>query len=178
MAVFIALMRGINVGGRHKLPMATLRSVFADAGASEIQTYIQSGNIVFEAGARSGKRIANAVAAAVEAQLGWAAPVVLRTAGAFCEAVELCPYGDAAEPKLVHGVFFDRPTSAADRAAFAPPLTQDEVYELHPEMLFVHYRGGSARSKLTVDVIDRALNVRSTGRNLRTMLKLAELARG
>lgn len=177
MARFAALLRGINVGGKHKLPMAELRAAFEDAGAQAVQSYIQSGNVVFEATARAAPTVATSVADWIEATKGFASPIVLRSAKAWQRTLAENPFADEAEadPKRVHVVLLDRAPTPAARAAFAPDCRLDERWELTKDALYVHYAGGTARSKLTVAYIDRVLGCVATGRNWRTALALHDL---
>ncbi len=172
MAVFVGLLRGINVGGKHKLPMATLTSMFEAAGARNVETYIQSGNVVFEAAARARASIAAAVAEHVEQALGFSAPVVVRDAAALARVVAENPFVEVTDPKLVHVMFFDRKPSRSAVAAFEPPITRGEVVELRADLLYLHHPQGSARSKISVALVDRQLGIRSTARNWRTTLEL------
>jgi uncharacterized protein (DUF1697 family) len=179
MARFVALLRGINVGGKHKLPMAELREHFEDAGASAVQTYIQSGNVVFETGARGGPKLGQAVAAALEESKGFAVPIVVRTASAWTALIEGNPFKDeaGADPKRVHVMLLDRPATKAARAAFEPDCRLGERWELGKDHLYADYPGGTARSKLGVPYVDRVLGVTATGRNWRTVLALRDLLR-
>ncbi len=180
MAKYVGLMRGINVGGKHKLPMATLRAVFERAGASAVQTYIQSGNIVFEAPAKRSRAIADDVSAAIEADLGFSAPVVLRSAAAWAKLIETNPFSEeaAADPKRVHVMLLDRAPSKAARASFEPDCRLAERWVLAKDAVFVDYPGGSARSKVGVSYVDRVLGCTATARNWRTIEALDERVRG
>jgi len=176
MARFVALLRGINVGGKHKLPMADLRALFTDAGAHAVETYIQSGNVVFEASAREGPKLAATVAANIEASMGFRAPIVVRTAKAWQALVDGNPFADEAEadPKRVHAAVLDRKPAAAARKAFDPDCRLGERWILDGGTLYIDFAGGVARSKVTVAYIDRVLGCIATGRNWRTVLALHE----
>jgi uncharacterized protein (DUF1697 family) len=151
----IALLRGVNVGGRHRLAMADLRSALGDAGFTGVQTYIQSGNLLFD---RPDGTDDESITAAVRAVLA-----------SHPDA------GGDIPPKWLHVVLFDRPPTTVgrpDAAAFAPDrwvLGQREAY--------VTYPAGSGRSKLTLEVFERAFGVTATARNLATMVKIVALGR-
>lgn len=174
MARFVALLRGINVGGKHKLPMADLRARFEDAGAKDVQTYIQSGNVVFEATARGGVAIAATVGADLEASMGFAVPMVVRTAAQWKALVDGNPFVNeaAADGKRVHAMVLSRSPTKAAREAFEPECHLEERWVLHDDVLYVDYPQGSARSKVVVPLVDRALDCTSTARNWRTVLEL------
>ncbi len=176
MGVHIALLRGINVGGKHKLPMKDLRALFEAAGAGEVQTYIQSGNVVFESAAAEAKRIPTAVEAAIEKKFGFSSPVVVRSAAALRKVFAEHPFAaDATELKLLMVAFLSkRPTAAAVKRLDAPRFHPDR-FEVRGAEVFLHYPSGVARSKLTNAYLDRTLGTTSTVRNWKTVTKLVEL---
>ncbi|MEM6291682.1 MAG: DUF1697 domain-containing protein [Myxococcota bacterium] len=180
MATFIALLRGINVGGNHKLPMAALREQFTTAGATAVRTYIQSGNVVFEAPARRGPTLCRTVSAALEDAFGFPAPIVVRTAADWAALRAENPFAAeaAADPKMVHAMLLDRAPTASARAAFELDCRFGERVHLAKDALYVHYPKGSARSKVTTRTVDAALGRISTGRNWRTVETLSALAAG
>jgi uncharacterized protein (DUF1697 family) len=173
----IALLRGINVGGHNRLPMATLRELFVAAGASEVATYIQSGNVVFAAPARLAGAIATEVRAAIEAELGLEIPLVVRTAAAFAKVARAHPFLDAVpEPKLAMVGFLDRKPSASKRASFDPAArSPGDRVELRGQEVYLGFPSGSGRSKLDAAWLDRSLGVTSTWRNWLTVEKLAQM---
>ena len=107
MSVFIALARGINVGGKHKLAMKPLAALFEAAGARDVRTYIQSGNVIFTATGNSAARLVAQVSSAIAAEHGFAVPIVWRTASQW-QALTLDPpfVPDQADASLVHVAFF------------------------------------------------------------------------
>ncbi|MGH1342237.1 MAG: DUF1697 domain-containing protein [Nannocystales bacterium] len=177
MARFVALLRGINVGGNHTLPMADLRTHFEEAGATAVETYIQSGNVVFEAPARQGAKLAQKVAHAIELSTGFSVPIVVRTAEAWNALVEGNPFAAEAakDPKRVHAMLLDRTTTKPVRAKFEPDCRLGERFEMLRDALYVDYPNGSARSKLDVTYSDRVLSCTTTARNWRTIVALQNL---
>ncbi len=176
MARFVALLRGINVGGKHKLPMADLRTHFEEAGAKAVETYIQSGNVVFDAAARQGAKLAQDVARAIDATTGFSVPIIVRSAEAWASLVEGNPFRAEAkkDSKRVHALLLDTAPTKSARAQFEPNCMLGERWELDKDALYVDYRNGSARSKLGVTYVDRVLGCTATGRNWRTILALHE----
>jgi len=169
---FVALLRGINVGGRHKVAMADLRAAFADAGCEGVTSYIQSGNVVFEH-AGGADELGVELEGRIEAMTGFAVAVVLRTGAEMAAVVRDNPF-PGVEPTKLHVIFLssDPAPGALDRvdaASFAP-----EEFVLAGRQLYLHLPNGMARTKLP-----RALDVFPTPvttRNWRTVLRLAELA--
>lgn len=108
MATWIALLRGVNVGGRNRLPMADLRRIFADAGCSSVSTYIQSGNVVFSATIKSTDCLAGRIAGAIETGFGFRPGIHLLTGAQLEQAIADNPFPDAVDdPKSLHVAFFD-----------------------------------------------------------------------
>lgn len=173
----VALMRGINVGGKNKLPMKDLVAMFAAAGCSEVQSYIQSGNVVFGAPAKLAARVPAVVSAAIAKRFGFAVPIVLRTADELREVVDNNPFLAAGiEPAQVHLMFLaDRP-APAKVSALAADRSPGDAFAVRGRDVYLHLPNGVARTKLTNDWFDRALATTSTVRNWNTVLRLLALA--
>lgn len=175
----VALLRGVNVGGNKKVPMATLRELAAALGWRDAQTYVQSGNLVFRArgpSAALGAKLERAIAT----RLGFEVPVIVRGAaewleyakgGAFIEA-------EVERPKLLHLAFSKSKPPRSVVAALQPYCTAGEIVALRRDALWIDYSNGVARSKLTPAVLDRAVGATVTARNWNTVQALAEMLRG
>jgi uncharacterized protein (DUF1697 family) len=168
-SLHIALLRGVNVGGRNRLAMADLRSALTGAGVCGVRSYLQSGNVVLEAPSEH-----EAVALVREAALacGVDADVVARSGAEFRQVVADSPF-PGADPKRLHLVALDRePTTPdADRfLAHADPLP--ELVQLRGRHLYVDYRDGVAGSRLQ---LGRLGQVTATARNWRTVTALASM---
>ena len=177
--VHIGLLRGINVGGKNKLPMDELVGLFAEAGCSDVKTYIQSGNVVFRAVPRIVARLAERVSGRIERRLGLRVPVVLRTAQELERVARTNPFLAAgADPELLHVMFLaDEPAKAAVAGLDAKRSPPDEFAVVGRE-IYLRCPQGMARTKLTNAYFDAKLATISTVRNWRTVTKLIELARG
>jgi uncharacterized protein (DUF1697 family) len=175
----VALLRGINVGGKNKLAMKELVSIFTGAGAKDVRTYIQSGNVVFTAGRKGAGELASIVTAEIEARLGLKVPVVLRTQAELDAALEANPYRRRApNPKALHVIFLrDRPSKSAVKALDPNRSPPDEFTVLGREV-FLHCPNGLGRSKLTTTWFDRSLDTVSTIRNWSTVNALVEMCKG
>lgn len=175
----IALLRGINVGGKHRLPMKDLAEIFREAGCAEVRTYIQSGNVVFRAEDALAERIPALVAEAIAERFGFAAPVVTRTAAELEDVAVSNPFlEDGADPKTLHVVFLaDRP-SEEQIAELDPDRSPPDEFAVRGREIYLQCPDGVARSKLTAPYFDATLGTTGTARNWRTVGKLLELARG
>ena len=138
----MALLRGINVGGRNPVPMADLRAAFEDAGHTAVRTYIQSGNVLFEAGGRVDE---DAVEAVLERRFGVPLVVVLRTERQLRAVVEGAPDGFGQRPKEFHSdvVFLKAPLSS--RQAMRVVQLRDGVDQAWPGRGVVYFQRLSAR---------------------------------
>jgi uncharacterized protein (DUF1697 family) len=177
MTRFVALLRAVNVGGR-ALPMAALRDLCeAELGWEAVQTYIQSGNIVFEAKGKA-DALEAALEKAIEAKFGFKAPAMIRTASEWRTLLAANPFPEESESEP-NRVFLGVPkgalaAGAADRIA-AKAVARERVEEAGGALWF-HYPEGAGSSKLTPALIDRAAGCSVTARNWRTASTLAEMA--
>ena len=172
----VALLRGVNVGGKNMLPMKDLAAMFAKAGCRDVATYIQSGNVVFGADAKIVKGLAAAIAKQVEAQFGLRVPVVLRTAAELKKVIRSNPFlKDGADVETLHVCFLaDLPGAELVAALDAGRSAPDEFSVVGRE-IYTRLPNGAARTKLTNAYFDSKLKTVSTMRNWRTVLKLAQL---
>ena len=168
----VALLRGINVGGRGKLPMADLRTIVEGVGHTDVSTYIQSGNVVFRARARSTAKVADELEKAIAAEASVAPAVVVRTAVELQATRDADPFiarGD--DPATVHLTFFrDAAPDPGDLSSYAPDTAVAIGRELHLSM-----PNGLGRSKLAA-ALDRSIAPGGTSRNWRTFTTLLEMA--
>lgn len=176
MTAYVALLRGINVGGHHKVPMAELRAAFEAFGLEAVSTYIQSGNVAFRSEATEAD-LTPALVEVIRDRFSFEVPVILRDASELAEVATAHLLADRADdPRFLHVVFLaEPPTAEAIRSFDLERFAPDDVV-VRGRDAFVAYPEGSARSKLTIDVIERALGTSGTGRNWRTVQKLVELA--
>jgi len=180
MATYLALLRGINVGGHKKIPMGELRKLCEELGYTAVQTYIQSGNVIF-AWAGPAKTTAAAVETALEkalaARFGFAVDVLVRTAKEWPTLLRSNPFPEAAlhEPQHLMMALAKRPLSKDCAAALRERAKDGEEIAAVGEVLWINYGGGMARSKLSPALIDRLAGSPVTARNLRTVQKLMEL---
>ncbi len=167
MAKYVALLRAINVGGTGKLPMSDLKALCEDAGFTHVQTYIASGNVVFESKASEAK-VKAGLEQRLHAYAGAPVGVVVRTAAEMVAVLKANPFPKA-PPSQAVAVFLDKPPprDTLDQAVHV----NDEKMALGKREIFVHYGSGIGRSKLRIPAAKTG-----TMRNMNTIAKLAELA--
>ncbi|MCA9574562.1 MAG: DUF1697 domain-containing protein [Polyangiales bacterium] len=200
MSRVVVLLRGVNVSGHKKVPMAQLRQLAALAGLTEVATYINSGNVVgtlasgdADAGRRRDKSqgrssrrerdvephalLERAVEGLLHEHLGFSVPVIVRTAAAWAGYLEQPPFADAIahHPNRLMLGLSQAPLAVDVLDALRERAGAGERVAVHGGALLIDYAGGSARSKLTPNVLDRAAGSPVTTRNWRTAVKLGEL---
>jgi len=173
----VALLRGINVGGKHKLPMKALAELFEEAGAADVRTYIQSGNVVFRADSAPVDDVIAGVEQGIERRFGFGVPVVVRTATRLREVIDDNPFiSTGADTQHLHvGFLADRPSDEAV-ASLDPTRSETDSFRVLGAEVHLHVPGGMGRTKLTTDWFDRRLGTTMTVRNWRTVNKLIEMA--
>lgn len=168
MAVRIALLRGVNVSGAGKLPMAEFRDMLAGMGLSGARTCIQSGNAVFYSDL-AGQELERMIREAIAARFGFAPETFVLSADELAGALADHPFGSA-DPKLVH-VAFLRETPAPDEAALRALALPGDGWHIGPRRFTLHIPGGYGTSKLA-EKLPRLLPAPMTARNLRTIAAL------
>jgi uncharacterized protein (DUF1697 family) len=175
-ARYVALLRGINVGGKNKLPMKDLSAMFVAAGCTDVQTYIQSGNVVFKAPASLAAKISGLIASQIAERFGYKTPVVLRTTEQIDEILRNNPFFEVgATEDTLHVLFLaDLPNPQAI-SLLDPDRSPGDTYVVRGRDIYLRLPNGVADSKLTNAYFDSKLATVSTGRNWRTIGKLLEL---
>ena len=173
---YVALLRAVNVGGTAKLPMKDLATIVAELGGANVRTYIQSGNVVFEAPARSASKLPSALEAAIEERFGFRRPVILRSATELHAVLDSNPFIQRGvdTSRLYVGFLQARPSGSVD--ALDAARSAGEEFELDGKELYLHFPIGVGRTRLTNQYIDRVMGTVSTIRNWRTVLTLASMA--
>ncbi|HET6527282.1 MAG TPA: DUF1697 domain-containing protein [Balneolaceae bacterium] len=175
MNTYIALLRGINVGGHNKLPMKELVQLLEDLGLHNVKTYIQTGNVAFKSEKDSAK-LAESIKAAIEKDYGFAPHVLVLTFNEFQKAMTSNPFPEAeAEPKTLHLYFLDREPENPDLESLESIKKDSERFILKNKTFYLHAPEGVGRSKLAAKV-EKVLGVPATARNWRSVGKIKEMA--
>ena len=169
---WIALLRAVNLGARNKVPMAELRRLFEEAGAEDVRTWIQSGNVVFSLSKPDAARFE----AAIEQELGVKTVVVLRSSPQMKKLAASHPFGRDTSNSHV-AFFLEKPRAAAMREVAELDIG-DNKYELIGSDVALYYPTGVQGATLTTAKLEKLLGIQGTARNWRTVEKLAELAAG
>jgi len=174
MPVVISLLRGINVGGKHMVPMADLRELYTSLGMTDVATHLQSGNVVCRAARPvTAKRFEDAI----EERFGFRVSVVQRTAAEMRDVVARNPFPNDTDPAKLLVVFLAAdPGDEARRRVVDVAAPAPEDLRASGRELFIHFVNGLARPKLSTAAVERAIGVPGTGRNWNTVRKLAEMS--
>ena len=172
---YAALLRGVNVGGKNKLPIADLRDIFTAAGCAAVQTYIQSGNVVFEAVPDLAGRVPEIVTRTIRQRFGYEILVVVRSSDELRQVAVSSPFDTSGDPRFLHVAFLEDTPSAEAVSRLDPERSPPDAFAVRGHNVYLHYPNGVARSKLTNDYLAAQLQTTSTMRNWRTVLTLLEM---
>jgi len=173
---YVALLRGINVGGKNKLPMKELAGLFVAAGCKNVETYIQSGNVVFDAPVVMAKRTPGIVSEAIQQRFGYQVWLIVRSGAELAKVVAENPFlAQGAAEKELHVYFLADKPAAAQLDAYR---SQPDEFVLLGREIYLRLPNGMGRSKLTNAYFDSKLKTVCTARNWATVLHLTAMANG
>ncbi|MGW2743095.1 DUF1697 domain-containing protein [Streptomyces sp. NPDC001450] len=178
MTTYAALLRGINVGGNKKLPMADLRTLMTGLGHDGVRTHLQSGQAVFTTDRGDEESLAAGLARAIEERFGFPVDVIVRDHTYLRAVAEACPFPAAElEAKQLHVTYFSAPVTAERFAEIDPAAHLPEEFRLGDRCLYLYAPDGLGRSKLAEALYRPRVTkgVIATSRNWNTVLKLVEL---
>jgi uncharacterized protein (DUF1697 family) len=175
--VYIALLRGVNVGGNNILPMKALAALCEAQGCTSVKTYIQSGNIVFNAAAKSAANFPRLLKAQIKKDFGFETTVILRTAEELRGVTENNPYlKPGVDTKFLHVTFLADEPNLTDVVKLNPLCAEGEAFSLRGKELFMYLPNGMGRSKMATYAFDKVLRTVGSTRNWQTVNKLLALA--
>ncbi len=175
---YAALLRGINVGGKKKVPMAELREVLQGLGYEDVRTYLQSGNAVFSAPRRDTAALARELEQAIEGRFGFPVAVQLVDGAFLRDVVEACPFpADELEGRQLHATFCSEQPEQSRFAGIDAPSFLPEEFRVGDRVLYLYAPDGLGRSKLAEALYKPAVfkGINVTTRNWNTVVKLAEM---
>ena len=173
MKTYIVILRGINVSGKNKLPMQDLRDLLKELGFSEVQTYIQSGNIVLQSTATK-EAISATITKGIHNAFGYEVPVLVKTVDEWEKAIDNNPYKEV-EPKQQYFTFL---SEISKEKTIEVTNIKEDTYTIIDAVVYVNAVGGYGKTKLTNNLFEKKLKVTATTRNLKTTMKLLELVKG
>ncbi|MDT0344104.1 DUF1697 domain-containing protein [Streptomyces litchfieldiae] len=175
--IYVALLRGINVGGHKKVPMAELRLLLTELGHGSARTLLASGNAVFTAPAADPGELTAALEKAIAERFGFPVDCLVLTRDELRATAARCPFpADTIDPARLLVLFLDRPPADTPFAALDPVALAPDEFRLGEREIFAHFPDGMGRSKLGDALAAAPRGCKATGRNWRTVTKLLELA--
>ncbi len=173
---YAAFLRGINVGGKNKIKMETLRETCAALEFQNVKTYINSGNLIFETVETDDEKLAAQIETAIETEFALKIKVIVRTIDEIKEIVENNPFaGQYDNDKDLHVFFLEEELPADKRALLLSNNTENERFAVQNREIYCHLRGSVLDSLMGKDYIGKKLKVAATARNWRTVNKVLEL---
>lgn len=172
--IYLALLRGINVGGKNSIKMNDLKVLFHDLGFTGVQTYIQSGNVIFHS---EKPVLAYSIEAAIEGAYGFSVPVLLIDA----ELLEMVLYqnpflkNDEKDPSYLHVTFFEKAIDASEAISIPAQMLRNDQYVLENRMVYLYCPDGYGKTKLNNGFWEKRLGCKASTRNWKTVGKLYEM---
>ncbi|MGM7700535.1 DUF1697 domain-containing protein [Pseudalkalibacillus sp. Hm43] len=179
MAVYIALLRGINVGGHKKVKMDNLREIFTSMGFENVKTYIQSGNVIFEAEYQDARELTGRIEVELEGALGFAVPVIVKTAEEWQAVMEKCPFDVDAlrEDEKLHVSFLAEEPSREGIQKLKETESDIDEFKLQGTTAYVLCRQGYKKTVFSNTFLEKKLKVAATTRNWNSIMKIAEIGK-
>ena len=175
MEIKIAFLRGINVGGKRKILMADLKAMFLKIGFQKVETYIQSGNIIFQS-AINNSDIENKLEKEISTEFGLDVPVIVRSAKDLKNLIQNNPYySSESDINTLHLTFLKADPNPKDVDAISSLSFEPDLFTIEKKEIYIFCEGKYHQSKLTNDFFEKKLKVQTTTRNWKTVLKLLDL---
>ncbi|WP_411893373.1 DUF1697 domain-containing protein [Winogradskyella sp. A2] len=175
MNIFIALLRGINVGGHKKMPMADLRALLSNSGLENVQTYIQSGNVVFQSSITDKFEIEALIKNSILSHFGFEVPALVKTHLQLQTTMDNCPFDEEKKIKS-YFILLDSVPKKEDVKEATKKQYDGEEYLILNNCIYYYCEKGYGKAKFNMSYFERKLKVAATSRNYKTIIKLIELS--
>ncbi len=172
MPTYIALLRGINVGGHKKLKMADLKQMMEGLGFQNVTTYIQSGNVIFSSTDEQG--VSEKISKEIANRFSYEVPVIVKSRDQISQILKDCPFEEEKKIKSYFMLLASPPKSEFTEA-FNEINYLNEEFVVTANCVYIHFGNGIGTSKLNNNFFEKKLEVTATTRNYRTLAKLVEL---
>lgn len=173
--LYIALLKGINVGGHKKVPMAELRELLSKSGFKNVQTYIQSGNVIFQSSKRNISEIENNIQKVIVTHFGFEVSVLVRTRDDLKCIFDNSPFSEDKKKSSYFMMLHDIPDDNLVKEA-SEKVYEGEEYQIINDCIYYYSAKGFGQSKFNANFFERKLNTFATVRNYNTMVKLLSLS--
>ncbi len=180
MPVIISMLRGVNVGGHNQVKMDALRALYESLEFQAVQTYVQSGNVIFRTRQKNLSALATRIQDAIERAFGFRPAVLLRTTDEMRKAIVGNPFAGrrGIEPGKLLVTFLAAEPGPESRSVLDGLKKHPEELHLIGRELYIHFPDGAGKSKLPWSAVEKLLKVQGTARNWNTVTKMLEIAEG
>ena len=175
MNTYIVLLRGINVGGHKKVPMADLRQLLSKQGFSNVKTYIQSGNIILQSSENNHNIVEHIIHQSILEYFGFDVPVIAKTRDQIVTIFDACPFSED-KKELSYFVLLSAIPDLKSLKEVEHISYDNEVFQIVNDCLYFFSEAGYGKSKFNMNMFEKKLKVRATSRNFKTMVKLMDLS--
>jgi uncharacterized protein (DUF1697 family) len=175
MKTYLALLRGINVSGQKKIPMAELRELLSKSRFENVQTYIQSGNVVFQSSEKNKTILVHAIQQAIENHFGFDVPVLVKTSQEIRHILDNCPFSEKEKMTSYFTLLHNQPQQSFIETT-SKESYQNETFHIHGTCVYFYCSTGYGKAKCNNNFFERKLKVAATTRNYKTMIKLLSLS--
>lgn len=175
MKTYIALLRGINVGGHNKIPMAELRDVLSKLGFIDVETYIQTGNIIYKSN-ESKPVLEQKIYNAIKTHFGFEISTLVKTKNELQHIFDACPFAQTKKESSYFAILSKTPKPELVTEALQKTYENEEFYILN-HCIYFYCANGYGKAKFNLNYFEKKLNVNATARNYKTMVKLLELSK-
>jgi len=172
---YIALLRGINVGGHKKVSMVDFRALLTKSGLENVQTYIQSGNVIFQSSEKGKGNLESRIQKLILDHFGFEVPVFVRNRKDLLTIFNNCPFSEEKKTDSYFTMLSNVPNEELVEEA-SKKAYPDEEYVILKDCIYFYCANGYGRAKFNLNFFERKLNVSATSRNYKTMVKLLSLS--
>jgi uncharacterized protein (DUF1697 family) len=176
MQTYISMLRGINVSGHKQVRMADLKHLYESLGFTNVETYVQSGNVIFNGPEKDKAKLAKQIESQIETTFGFSVPVLIRSADDFQRVIETHPFRREEPLRVLVTFLYERPDSSRLKTLSQYEDKVDQ-FAIGKQEIFLFCPGGYGRSKLSNTFFEKKLDVAATTRNWKTVNTLYEMAR-
>jgi uncharacterized protein (DUF1697 family) len=178
LATYVALLRAINLGAVNKIAMPALRTMFEDLGHQNVRSYVQSGNVVFDAPRSTPKKLVGEIEEGVAATFGHDISVIIRSGPELERVATGNPFAaKGVAPLSLHVVFLAKTPRSSHVEALDPDKWLPDKFEVRGSEIYLMLPNGMGRSKMSISYFEKAFGIRGTARNWNTVNKLRELVK-
>jgi len=175
MSTYISMLRGINVSGQKKIRMADLRILYELLGFGNVQSYVQSGNVVFDSDEQDTGKLRISIEKQIETQFGFSVPVLIRTMHDFQRIIESHPFAGEEAIRVLVTFLYEQP-EASKWDALSQHKDKVDQFVLGRQEIFLFCPGGYGKTKLSNTFFEKKLDVIATTRNWKSVNALYEMA--